>query len=80
MVTKTEFRECVNKGYAIRNHWVSSFIILKFDKSLSLEELGSNLFHWAFNSCWKDVKKELFLNGYDVNDLKIKKIAREVKK
>lgn len=73
---KTQFRKYLNKFGAYRNHWVTAFNILKFDKNLSIEENYKAFSKWIFSINWRDVKKHLFLRDYEVlQDLKIKKIV-----
>ncbi len=77
---KTKFRAYLNKNYAYRSHWIAAYNILEFNKCLSNASNLCLFGSFAFDNTWKDIKKRLFLQGYEVKeDLKIKK-CKEVNK
>lgn len=71
---KTKFRRYLNDVGSYRSHWITAFNILEFNKGLS--DVGNyTLFSsFCYDNTWKNIKKLLFIMGYEVKeDLKIKK-------
>lgn len=74
---KTKFRKYLNKVGSYRNHWITAYNILKFNKNLSIEGNYKAFSHWIYINTWGEVKKRLFLVGYEVmEDLKIKRVKK----
>ena len=74
---KTKFRRYLNKVGAYRNHWITAFNILEFNKYLSNEDNYKRFNDFAFGNNWIYIKRRLFINDYEVKeDLKIKRIKK----